>query len=322
MTFKADERIRETSVTQGAGTYTLGGSPTGFQAVSVIGANNYGPFFVTDGTNWEAIIGQYLSAPDRLTRDAVLASSNAGAAVNWGVGTRTIRCGWPAWLNLPRALSKATGGGAGTTVLTQNEQRRASIEFTGVLTGNRIIEVDATPWPWIVYNNTTGAFTLTMRVTGQVGVVVPQGRRMVLYCDGVDVNYANTSVGPSGSEFASTTALVFHQTSAPVGWTKDTTHNDKGLRVVSGTVGSGGATGFTSVFGSGKVTGSDTPSITKTAAHTHTIAAGPTSGASGGADTYRTDGAATTGSTGGGTAHNHTLSLDLLYADVIFATKD
>lgn len=193
--FKSAERIRETSTTTGTGTYTLGGAPTGYQPVSSIAANSYGPFFITDGTNWEVIIGQYLSGPDRLTRDAVIASSNSGSAVNWAAGTRTIRGGWPAWLALPRYLTKSVAGGAGTTVLTQNEQRGHVLEFTGALTGNRIIEVDATPWVWEVYNNTTGAFTLTVRVTGQTGVAVTQGDRSHLYCDGTDVRGLSSSNG-------------------------------------------------------------------------------------------------------------------------------
>lgn len=49
---------------------------------------------------------------------------------------------------------------------------------------------------------------------------------------------------PSGS------TCVFVQTSAPTGWTKLTTHNDKSLRVVNGTAGSGGTVAFSSVFGS------------------------------------------------------------------------
>jgi hypothetical protein len=60
---QAAERIRETSTTVGTGTYTLAGAPTGYQPVSSIGANNYGPYFATDGTNWEVGIGQYLAGP-------------------------------------------------------------------------------------------------------------------------------------------------------------------------------------------------------------------------------------------------------------------
>lgn len=42
---------------------------------------------------------------------------------------------------------------------------------------------------------------------------------------------------------------IFYQASAPTGWTKSTTHNDKTLRVVNGDGGgSGGTSPFTTVF--------------------------------------------------------------------------
>ena len=47
-----------------------------------------------------------------------------------------------------------------------------------------------------------------------------------------------------------TTLMLFQQTAAPTGWTKETTHNNKALRVVSGTCVDGGTTAFTSVFAS------------------------------------------------------------------------
>jgi hypothetical protein len=196
--FKVNDRIRETSTTTGVGTYTLSGPPTGYQPWSSIAANNYAPYYATDGVNWEVGIGQYLATPDRLTRDAILASSNAGAAVNWAAGTRTIRCGVPAVLGLARYKSLAVGGGAGTTVLTQEQQRADLVEYTGALTGARVIEVDATPWgPAVHFNNTSGAFDLTVRVTGQTGVKIPQGKRAVIYCDGTDVR-------PAVTDFAAT----------------------------------------------------------------------------------------------------------------------
>jgi hypothetical protein len=42
--------------------------------------------------------------------------------------------------------------------------------------------------------------------------------------------------------------MLFVQTSAPTGWTKDTTLNDYGLRVVSGSVSTGGVLGFSGVL--------------------------------------------------------------------------
>jgi len=57
----------------------------------------------------------------------------------------------------------------------------------------------------------------------------------------VSGSIADSSI-PSGS------LMLFQQTTAPTGWTKQTTHNDKALRVVSGSASSGGSTAFTSVF--------------------------------------------------------------------------
>ncbi len=42
---------------------------------------------------------------------------------------------------------------------------------------------------------------------------------------------------------ASGKKMLFQQSTGPTGWTKDTTHNDKALRVVSGTASTGGGRG-------------------------------------------------------------------------------
>jgi hypothetical protein len=57
---------------------------------------------------------------------------------------------------------------------------------------------------------------------------------------------AGTGLGIS--VFPSGTSMLFAQTAAPTGWTKSTSHDNKALRVVSGTASSGGSTAFTSVF--------------------------------------------------------------------------
>jgi hypothetical protein len=57
--------------------------------------------------------------------------------------------------------------------------------------------------------------------------------------------------------FALDTAWVFYQSSAPLYWTKSTTHNDKALRLVSGTGGgSGGTSSFSTVMGNFNIGGS------------------------------------------------------------------
>lgn len=70
---------------------------------------------------------------------------------------------------------------------------------------------------------------------------------------GIDVDADTISIN-SSYRFPSGTRMLFQQTSAPTGWTKDTTTSvdNRALRVVSGTAGSGGSTAFTSVFASNR----------------------------------------------------------------------
>jgi hypothetical protein len=80
--------------------------------------------------------------------------------------------------------------------------------------------------------------------------------------------------------FPSGTVMLFAQTAAPTGWTKSTTHNDKALRVVSGSASSGGSVAFTTAFASQAVSGAvgaTTLTSSQIPAHTHT---GTTSNAS------------------------------------------
>ena len=70
-----------------------------------------------------------------------------------------------------------------------------------------------------------------------------------LKADGtVDTNtYLTSSAAFSG--FPQGTRMIFQQSTAPTGWTKDTTNtNQHALRVVSGTVSSGGSVDFTTAF--------------------------------------------------------------------------
>jgi len=146
----------------------------------------------------------------------------------------------------------------------------------------------------------------------------------------------------TGTVFPSGTLMLFQQTAAPTGWTKQTTHNDKALRVVSGTASSGGSTAFTSVFTSRTPTGTvdnTTLSASQLGNHTHAYTA-PSSYTTGliaqGANNYKTFpnvpgpsgvGANTGGiNEGSGGAHNHgftatAMDFAVQYVDLIIAYK-
>ena len=84
--------------------------------------------------------------------------------------------------------------------------------------------------------------------------------------DGDVLRYSGTAMQwqASSPSVPSGSVMLFAQSSAPSGWTKSTSHNNKALRVVSGSGGgSGGSVGFTSAFQNHNVSisGSDTVSI-------------------------------------------------------------
>tara|TARA_S200002703_G_scaffold40851_1_gene35520 strand:+ start:1476 stop:2000 length:525 start_codon:yes stop_codon:yes gene_type:complete len=135
--------------------------------------------------------------------------------------------------------------------------------------------------------------------------------------------YLQDALGSAG--VPSGTKQIFVQSAAPTGWTKDTTHNNKAMRVVSGSVSSGGNDAFTTTFGSGKTTASHTLTTSEMPSHSHTVPQLVNSG--GTPNQYGLQFGSVvnvnTGTTGGGGSHSHNLSgFDLQYVDVIIATKD
>lgn len=70
-----------------------------------------------------------------------------------------------------------------------------SFVCSGVLTGNRALILPTKPRQFIVTNNCTGAFTLTVKTAAGTGIVVPQGGSLHLYCDGTNILKANDGTG-------------------------------------------------------------------------------------------------------------------------------
>ncbi|WP_024340970.1 hypothetical protein [Bradyrhizobium japonicum] len=132
---------------------------------------------------------------------------------------------------------------------------------------------------------------------------------------------ANSTI-PSG------TKMLFQQSNAPTGWTKQTTHNDKALRVVSGTASSGGTSSFSAMFAS-RTSDVTTLSIAQMPVHDHaytdefidgvgTASWNAQSGADRGDKTVNK----TTGTAGGGGSHAHTLDMRVQYVDLIIAQRN
>jgi hypothetical protein len=178
-----------------------------------------------------------------------------------------------------------------------------------------------------------------------VSTIQPVGSGQTVTVAGASLTYFESSTRRVVALTSGDTTL-WYQASAPIGWTKQTTHNDKALRVVSGTGGAaGGSTAFTTVMASRTPTGSVsvsnaavTLSISEIPAHSHPVTVsgaddnnhtgnGPTA-ANSDAPQNATNNTSNTGG-GGSHTHNNTASFSgsamdfaVQYIDIILCSID
>jgi hypothetical protein len=191
-------------------------------------------------------------------------------------------------------------------------------------------------------HNATSAATadrLMLRDTaGRAKVAAPSATDDIARKDTVDN-------AVSGLGFPAGTIMLFAQSAAPTGWTKLTDHNDKALRVVSGTASTGGTVAFSTAFAArtsssvaaGGSVGSTTLTTAQIPSHQHLMGFTRDTNAYGVGFAYQDqkwkDGSTwsyNTRSAGSGsshnhaftgTAHSHTLDMAVQYVDVIRAQK-
>lgn len=104
-------------------------------------------------------------------------------------------------------LSKSVAGGVDVT-LTAAEAQNRLLEFHGILTASINIIVPTSPTrDWIVINETTGAYTLTVKTASGTGVSVPQSSSAHIYTDGINANYDAPLVPQAEAEAGTATTL-------------------------------------------------------------------------------------------------------------------
>jgi hypothetical protein len=122
----------------------------------------------------------------------------------WGATTNT---------NLGSLIEEAIAGyvtqavtdGADTVLTIPNgassNGRNYVIELTGTLSAARTVEVPAVDKPYIFFNNTTGGFAVTVKVSGQTGVTIANGKKAIVYANSTDViEVANAPVTEAGTQ--------------------------------------------------------------------------------------------------------------------------
>lgn len=211
-------------------------------------------------------------------------NANADSTVNWAEGmapsavndsARAEMASVAKWRD-DNAGMITTGGTS--TAFTASSNQTLSLADGVTITLQMSATSGATP---TLNVDSTGAKAI-QSVSGTAiptGALVSGGLYCFTYRSSPDAWIVHSRYAPN--EFASGTAMVFYQNSAPTGWTIITTNtNDVALRIVSGS-GAGGGTGgalggttaFTSVLAARTITASNLPdhTVTITDTHSHTI---------------------------------------------------
>lgn len=106
-----------------------------------------------------------------------------------------VVCSGSQWFSVGRGRSttfvqsrlvKSVAGGVNVT-LTTTEAGNIIQSYTGLLTANIAVIVPTAVAIYFPYNNTTGAFSLTVKTAAGSGVQVTQGKKTIVYCDGTNV---------------------------------------------------------------------------------------------------------------------------------------
>lgn len=76
---------------------------------------------------------------------------------------------------------------SGTVTLSTSQERVNVVKCTGALVGALTLVFSGRGGSWIIWNATSGAYTVTAKVSGQTGVEVDQDSKKLVFCDATDI---------------------------------------------------------------------------------------------------------------------------------------
>ena len=149
MALVINNRVRETTSTEGTGAVTLGGAVGGFQTFAAGIGNDNTPYYaisINTENEWEVGRGTLNSDSSTLTRTTVLESSNSDSAVDFSAGSKEVFCPLPSEKAVYLDASDDQVGGFSSLAADSSPQLGGELDvvtYDIVSTSNR--DIDITP---------------------------------------------------------------------------------------------------------------------------------------------------------------------------------
>ena len=208
-TLSASSRAQMFVWSTGAGTITLPSSGTA--------GNNWFAIIKNNGAGIVTITPQGSDTIDGNATQQLQLTESLVVVCN-GSGFNTFAYGRSNAFAYTQLAITVTGG---TYVLSSAQAANTIQTYSGALGSNQIIQVPSTVQLYAITNNTTNAYTLTVKTSGSGGTLsISQNQTVIAICDGTNVYNANS--GAAGT-FTSVTLATGTVTTPTLTFTSNTT---------------------------------------------------------------------------------------------------
>ena len=208
-TLSASSRAQMFVWSTGAGTITLPSSGTT--------GNNWFAIIKNNGTGIVTITPQGSDTIDGNATQQLQLTESLVVVCN-GSGFNTFAYGRSNAFAYTQLAITVTGG---TYVLSSAQAANTIQTYSGALGSNQIIQVPSTVQLYAITNNTTNAYTLTVKTSGSGGTLsISQNQTVIAICDGTNVYNANSG---SAGTFTNVTLAAGTVTTPTLTFTGNTT---------------------------------------------------------------------------------------------------
>lgn len=198
-TIPVDSQI---GITDGAASYTDGFPPLTMTPVAAGGIPPAGGDFngilnaITQSLRWVCAGGQYAynssfsTAIDGYPKGALLQNSSADVLwLNLNDDNKNDPATGTDWVPVIRYGKTTVALAAANVTLTAEQAAKETIVLTGALTANVSLIMPAWVETWLIINNTTGNFTVSIKTASGSGVNLSAGTTSQIYGDGTSIYY-------------------------------------------------------------------------------------------------------------------------------------